>query len=123
MSPRASATAHELTRVGLLAELPGETLAQLAKNMTREELPPGTTVFTEGEEADRFYVIVSGLVSMQQTGFGNRVLRPGDTFGEVSLALRIPRAGTARTMTPATLVWCDAECFDELIRPLFADDS
>jgi CRP-like cAMP-binding protein len=122
MSPRASATAHELTRVALLADLSGETLAQLAKRMTREELQPGTTVFAEGDEADRFYVILTGLVAMQQTGFGNRVLRPGDTFGEVSLALRIPRAGTARTMTPTTLAWCDAACFDEFIRPLFADD-
>jgi CRP-like cAMP-binding protein len=123
MSPRASATAHELTRVALLAGLPGQTLAQLAKNMTREEVPPGTTVFAEGDEPDRFYVILSGVVSMQQTGFGNRVLRPGDTFGEVSLALRIPRAGTARTMTPTTLAWCDAACFDEHLRSLFADDG
>src|SRR5579884_3863373 len=105
LSPRASATAHELSRVGLLAELPGETL------------------FAHGDEADRFFVVVSGVVALSQPGLGNRVLRPGDTFGEVSLALRIPRAGTARTLTPATIVWCDRETFDEYLRPLFADDG
>ena len=122
MSPRASATQHELARAALLADLPGETLARLAARMEREELSPGTVVFREGDEADRFYVIFAGVVSMHQSGLGNRVLRPGDCFGEVSLALRIPRAGTARTLTPATVASCDRETFDEFLRPLFADD-
>jgi CRP/FNR family transcriptional regulator, cyclic AMP receptor protein len=123
VSPRASATQHELARAALLAELPGETLAQLARRMEREELGPGATIFSEGEEAERFYVLLSGVVSLTQTGLGSRVLRPGDTFGEVSLALRIPRAGTARTITPATVASCDRATFDEFLRPLFADDG
>lgn len=123
MSPRASATQHELARTALLAELPGETLVRLAKRMEREELPPGATVFREGDEAERFYVILAGLVSLSQSGLGNRVLRPGECFGEVSLALRIPRAGTARTITPTVLASCDRETFDAYVRPLFADDG
>ena len=123
MSPRASATQHELTRAPLLAELPGELLHRLAQRMEREELAPGTVVFREGDDADRFYVIFAGVVSLSQSGLGNRVLRPGDCFGEVSLALRIPRAGTARTITPVTVASCDRETFDEFIRPLFADDG
>lgn len=123
MSPRASATQHELARAALLAELPGETLAKLAKQMEREELLPGTVIFSEGEPADRFYVIFAGIVSISQTGLGNRVLRPGECFGEVSLALRIPRAGSARAMTPVTVASCDAATFDEFLRPLFADDG
>ena len=75
-----------------------------------------------GRRADRFYVLLNSVVSLSQTGFGNRVLRPGDTFGEVSLALRIPRAGTARTVTPVTVASCDAATFDEFLRPLFAED-
>ena len=54
--PRSSATSHELARVELLAGLPGQVLGKLAKEMTREELPPGTVVMREGEEGDRFYV-------------------------------------------------------------------
>ena len=45
MSPRAAgATQHELSRIGLLASLPGETLVRLAQNMTREEIPAGAGV-------------------------------------------------------------------------------
>jgi CRP-like cAMP-binding protein len=123
VSPRASATAHELARVALLAELPGETLARLAKRMEREELPPGTTLFEEGDEPDRFYVLLAGVVSLSQRSLGNKLLRPGETIGETSLALRVPRTGTIRTVTPVTVASCDRETFDELLRPLFADDG
>ena len=42
MSPRSSsATAHELSRAGLLSSLPGETLARLARQMVREEVSRG----------------------------------------------------------------------------------
>ena len=45
MSPRAvGATQHELSRIGLLATLPGETLARLAQRMTREDIPAGSGV-------------------------------------------------------------------------------
>src|SRR6266576_7077455 len=50
VSPRAAgATQHELSRIGLLATLPGETLARLASNMTREEIAAGEGVVIEGE--------------------------------------------------------------------------
>ena len=125
MSPRhVPATAHELSRVGLLAGLPGETLAGLARRMTREDVPAGKTVVAEGDESDRFYVVLSGVLTASQAGRGERgVLRPGDYFGEVAAAMGIPRTATVRAMSPATVASCDRETFDELIRPLFADDG
>jgi len=124
VSPRASATAHELARVTLLAGLPGETLARLAKQMTREDVAPGAAVVTEGESGDRFYVVLSGMMSVSQADLGPRgVLRPGDYFGEVALAMGIPRTASVRALTPTTVASCDRATFDELLRPLFADDD
>ena len=124
MSPRASATAHELSRVHLLAELPGQTLAQLAKRMEREEIEPGTPLVKEGSHGERFYVVLSGMMTVSQTDMGPRgVLRPGEYFGEVALAMKIPRTASVRALTPAVVASCDRETFDELIRPLFADDE
>ena len=122
--PRASATAHELSRIELLAALPGERLAQLAKRMRREDVPAGQAPVVEGEEGERFYVVLSGMFSVsKQGGLGLRaVLRPGDYFGEVALAMHIPRTASVRAMTPATVASCDRATFDEFIRPLFADD-
>ena len=125
MSPRAAgATQHELSRIGLLATLPGETLARLAANMTREEIPAGEGVVVEGEDGDRFYVVLSGMLTVSQQSRGAQsVLRPGDYFGEVALAMDIPRTATVRALTPVTVASCDRETFDEFIRPLFVDET
>ena len=121
--PRASATQHELARIELLAGLPGETLVKLSKRMEREEIAPGTTVVREGEPGDRFYVLFAGMLSVSWKTMGRRdILRPGDYFGEVSLAMDMRRTATVTAITPAVVASCDRETFDEFLRPLFADD-
>ena len=123
MSPKfVPAGLTELQRVGLLAELPGETLVRLAGKMRREQVPAGEAVVEEGEDGDRFYVVLTGMFTVSQASLGPRtVLRPGDYFGEVALAMDIPRTASVRALTPATVASCDRETFDEFIRPLFAD--
>jgi ATP-binding cassette subfamily B protein len=109
--------------VPVLAALPGQTLANLAKRMTREEVPPGTTVLREGDEGDRFYVLLAGIMSVTQSDYGQRaLLRPGDYFGEVALTMRVPRTASVRAVTPAVVASCDRETFETFVRPLFADD-
>jgi CRP-like cAMP-binding protein len=123
MSPRfVPATVAELARIGLLAELPGETLAKLAARMDREQVAPGAAVIREGEPGERFYVVLSGMLAVSQESMGaRRLLQPGDYFGEVALAMEIPRTASVRALTPAVVASCDRETFDELLRPLFSD--
>jgi ATP-binding cassette subfamily B protein len=126
MSPRfATATVTELSRVGLLQEIPGELLTKLANQMKREEIAGGSPIVLEGEEGEHFYVILRGMLAVSnQGGLGpRRILRPGDYFGEVALAMDIPRTASVTALTPTTLASCDKPTFDEFIRPLFADDS
>jgi ATP-binding cassette subfamily B protein len=121
VSPRASsATAHELSRIGLLATLPGETLARLGAQMRREDVPGGAAVVEEGDDSDRFYVVLSGMLAVTQVDLGaRRVLRPGDYFGEVAPAMNVPRTATVRALTPSTVASCDRATFDTVVRPLF----
>ena len=113
--------AHEFSRIPLLSELRGDRLAELAQKMRRERVLPGQTVVQQGDPGDRFYVVLEGMLAVAQDERGERrVLRPGDYFGEVALAMRIPRTASVRAMTPATLASCDAETFDAYVRPLFA---
>jgi CRP-like cAMP-binding protein len=125
VSPRhVSASVTELSRIGLLSSLPGELLTRLAGRMEREQLLPGGAAVRQGDPGERFYVVLSGLLNVSQDGRGGRrVLRPGDYFGEVALAMDIPRTATVRAMTPSVVASCDRETFDELLRPLFADDA
>ena len=125
MSPRfVPAGIAELQRVGLLAELPGEQLQRLAREMRREEIPAGGAVIEEGEDGDRFYVVLSGMFTVSQASLGPRsVLRPGDYFGEVALAMDIPRTASVRALTQATVASCDRKTFEEFVKPLFADSG
>ena len=114
----------ELARVGLFAELPGEVLTKLADRMQREEVAAGTVVIREGDPGDRFYVLLSGVAGVSQTSIGDRrILRAGEFFGEVALTMRVSRTATVTAMTPCLMASCDAATFDELVRPLFADDG
>ena len=126
MSPRhVPASQGELARVGLLAELPGERLGQLATRMRREEVPMGEAPVVEGEPGDRFYVVLNGIFAVSNLGEPSTraMLRPGNYFGEVALAMDVPRTANVRALTQATVASCDKETFDEFIRPLFADDE
>jgi len=121
----ATATVTELARVGLLQELPGERLAKLAQGMKRFDVPAGSPILFEGEKADHFYVVLRGMLVVSNSGsLGARgMLKPGDYFGEVGLAMNVPRTASVTALTPTTLASCDKATFDEFLRPLFADDS
>ena len=125
MSPRhVPASVTELARVGLFASLPGETLGKLAEQMQREEVAAGTVLIHEGHPGDRFYVLLSVIAGVSQASLGERgIIRAGEFFGEVALAMNIPRTATVTTMTPCVVASCDAKAFDELVRPIFADDG
>jgi ATP-binding cassette subfamily B protein len=123
VSPRfVPATVHELARVPLFAGVPGETLLELSQAMRREQVAPGAAVVREGDDGDRFYVVLNGVLAVSQRSLGPRsVLRPGDTFGEVALTMDVPRTASVRALTPAVLASCDRETFDRYVRPLFAE--
>ena len=113
----------ELQRVGLLETLTGETLAKLADRMKRDDIPAGTVLVREGEPGDRFYVLLAGIAGVSQQSLGERrILRAGEYFGEVALTMHVPRTATVTAMTPCVVASCDTATFDELVRPLFAED-
>ncbi len=113
---------HEFSRIGLLAELPGQRLRKLSGLMRREQVAAGAAVLQEGDDGERFYVVLSGMLSVSQEAMGpRRVLKPGDYFGEVALAMQVPRTASVRALTPSVVASCDRETFDEFVRPLFSD--
>ena len=90
--------------------------------MERQEVAPGTVVLREGEPGDRFYVVFAGMLAVRNDLGPRQVLRPGDYFGEVALAMNMPRTATVTAVTPAVIASCDRETFEEFVRPLFAED-
>ena len=59
--------------------------------MRREEVEAGTVLVREGDPGDRFFVLLSGIAAVSQSSLGQRgVLRAGEYFGEVALAMGVP---------------------------------
>jgi CRP-like cAMP-binding protein len=61
-------------------------------------------IVKEGEMDDRFYVIVSGTVSVERSGRSVGQLDAGECFGETSYVRGAKRLATIRGVTDVTLM-------------------
>jgi CRP-like cAMP-binding protein len=95
----------------LFAPLGLATKEQLAHALRTVSTPAGTKVIAEGDPADGFFIIESGLVEVTQ---GDRVLRregPGEFFGEIGLLRDVPRTATVTAVEDTVLRRLDRKPF------------
>ena len=99
----------ELLRgVPIFAPLAAPAVERLAKALVEMRVEAaGSTVFEEGDDGDRFYVIAEGQAEVETI----RALGPGDFFGEIALLRDVPRTATVRAATPLRLFALDRETF------------
>ncbi|MCW2924088.1 MAG: cyclic nucleotide-binding protein [Thermoleophilia bacterium] len=111
-------------RLGLLAQLaPGEFDA-VARAAKLAMLEPGTVVFEQGDEADRFFILVDGAVQVERDGELLATLGPGAFFGESALLVGGRRSATITTPTGASLWSISYEAFDAAVsHHLLADED
>jgi CRP-like cAMP-binding protein len=92
-----------LRGVPMLAVLPERIIERLARMSAIVEFTAGSTVFSEGDEGDRFYIIEHGDVDVTYDGQVLRDLTVGDSFGEIALIRDIPRTATIVATTDVVL--------------------
>jgi MFS family permease len=83
-----------LSSIGIFEVLPQFTLELLARELAALSVPAGTTVISEGDKGDRFYLIASGQAAVSK---GERLLATlgaGEYFGEIALLRDVPRTAT-----------------------------
>lgn len=97
--------------VELLAPLPTLVLERLVGASRERQLADGEFVVREGEVGDEFYVVATGVVSVQRQGREVRTMGPGDGFGEIALLRAVPRTASVRSVGPSTLRSIDRGSF------------
>ena len=101
--------------------LDDDSASALRKSMDEVRLTRGQTLFSEGDQAERLYVIGEGKIKLGTISADGRenllsILGPGDMFGELSLFDLKPRASTATAVTDARLFSLGNDDLHELLR-------
>ncbi|KUP96472.1 Crp/Fnr family transcriptional regulator [Thermobifida cellulosilytica] len=101
-------TNEVLSKAPLFEALDEDGAAALRSSITEVRLGRGQTLFSEGDEGDRLYVMLSGKVKLTRTSADGRenllaVLGPGEMLGELSLFDPGPRTASAVAVTDAVL--------------------
>jgi len=81
----------QLRAVAMFRPLPLPVVDQLARGLELSSIAGGSTVFAQGDEGDRFYLIEAGSAEVLGDGKPVATLGPGDVFGEIALLRRVPR--------------------------------
>ena len=100
-----------LGSVPVFAALTGVAVARIACAVEPRRLPTGTTVVSEGEPGEEFFVVRSGELVVYQGGQEVRRLGPGDSFGEIALLRTVPRTATVVAASDVELVCVGHELF------------
>ncbi len=78
---------HALLASDLFRGLPDDCFDSLIYAGNLSPLKAGTVVFTEGDRAESFFIIVQGQIQVLQNQKTIRSLNQGDCFGEIALLL------------------------------------
>lgn len=104
-----------LRSIRIFAPLSAPTVEALARQVERVTMPAGSAVVREGEDSDRFYVIVSGTVEVTAAGEVLRVEEAGDFFGEIGLIRDVPRTATVTALETTELIALERADFLEAV--------
>jgi CRP-like cAMP-binding protein len=93
-----------LSRLNLLSHLDSGTLRQLAEKASVDQWSEGASIIGQGEEGDRFFVMLDGRAAVSVGAQVVSELLPGDQFGEIALLHDVPRtAGVIASSLVTTL--------------------
>jgi CRP-like cAMP-binding protein len=79
-------------------------LRELAQRAVMHDVDAGTSIVTEGELDDSYYVLLSGRAGVVVGGQRRTELFPGDAFGEIAVLHRVPRSASVIAETNCGLL-------------------
>jgi len=108
----AQAKYWHLKQIELFAGLDGPAMRELGEALDTELFEAGETVYRVGDAADRVYVLKSGRVKISRASSDGKefilyLVGPGELFGELAVAGKDWRTGTATVLDDAFI--CSVE--------------
>jgi hypothetical protein len=108
-----------LERMALFDVLTAGQRELLVADLNTTTLGKGENLFSEGDEASSFFIILSGKIRITRTRDGNDInyatFVSGDHFGEEELVNRLYRQVTATALEPTRLLYLNRIQFDQLL--------
>ncbi|MBA2849062.1 Crp/Fnr family transcriptional regulator [Thermosulfuriphilus ammonigenes] len=107
-------------QIPLFEGLPEENLSLLRKIAQEKRYPAKTLVFSEGDEATGFYVVISGRVKIFKVSASGKeqilhIFGPGEPFGEVAVFAGMNFPAYAQTLEESHLLYFPRKDFVRLI--------
>lgn len=108
----------------LFKALDNQELSNISQKFSTRTYEKGQFVFHQQDLADRVYVILSGLISIETLSPDGQVtkiaqLGPGEVFGELALIEDCSRTASAYVVTSATLASLTKSTFTSLLKANF----
>lgn len=104
-----------LRQIPLFSKLSYAELVKILNIVTIKHAHTDELLIREGEEGDRFFIIVQGAVDVFKDGVSLVTLERGGHFGEMSLVSLAPRSATVRAALPTSLLVMGREEFFGLL--------
>lgn len=106
----------QLSGVGLFEGFSEEQLASIAAEMKLERHPSGFVLVEQDDVPTKFFVLLSGHVTVHRDGSHVADLGPGDFFGEMGVLSLEARNASVIATTPIEVAvamgWSLRECVD-----------
>ncbi|HSO82873.1 Crp/Fnr family transcriptional regulator [Thiocapsa sp.] len=112
----------ELKTAPLLAGLSHGQLERVSQHATRVVLGAEQLLFSQGDPAERFYLVLQGQIQLFRLSPGGaekviELVSPGQTFAEALMFLNAPRYPVcAGALAPSELLSLDARDFSQMLR-------
>lgn len=109
-----------LADVPLLSTLDSYERSKIADALTSVKYPPGTSIITEGDIGEAFYLLESGDAEAFKKGVEQPVksYTKGDYFGELALLNDAPRAASVVAKTEVKVAMLSKDGFQRLLGPV-----
>ena len=109
-----------LSQTDLFVGLTPEELGKITGISIKETHKPSAVIFEEGQEGDKFYLILKGEVRISKMipGVGEEalvILKKGSYFGEMSLIDNQPRSAHAIVNKQAEVMMIERQDFERLL--------